>query len=311
MTSNKTGPSIAVAMSTYNGERFLQEQIDSILKQEEVKLDLFVRDDGSTDRTVSILREYDYFYGNVHVCFGKNEGVGNSFMDAFYAIPSQFDFYAFADQDDIWMPDKCRVAIEKLQETGKSLYASNQECIDANGKSLGLRYGDSQYIHLKPVEVISYNMISGCTFVFPSVFADELRERRFSRDLLQVRIHDVSVAAAASVTGGIYYDNNAYIKYRQHENNVVGVKETTFIDDIKNKIKKAQDKSKRNGRSRLAKEIMKLYPVDSDRVDMIQECASPGLFKSKKRLICSSGELCKYTGETQVGFIIKVLLGLF
>ena len=106
---HKSGPEkpekIAVLMSTYNGEEFLRDQIESILNQEKVNVTLYVRDDGSSDRTVEILSSYEE-QGKLKLICGKNCGVGNSFMHLLYTSDQDFDFYAFSDQDDIWLPDK-------------------------------------------------------------------------------------------------------------------------------------------------------------------------------------------------------------
>lgn len=311
MTSNKTGPSMAVVMSTYNGERFLGQQIDSILEQSGVSVDLYVRDDASTDGTGDILRYYEGRYDNVHVEFGESLGVGNSFMKALDQIPDGYDYYGFSDQDDIWMTDKCIAAVEKLRETGKVLYASNQECVDAEGNTLGLRYGPEDHIHVQPVEIVFLNMLAGCTFVFTRDLAERLREKPFSDDLLRVRIHDVVVAAAASLCGGICYDEASHMKYRQHEDNVVGAAQTTRLDDIKTKVKKAFDRSERNGRSRLARELVERLPESSENVRLLRECAHPEIRENRNTLIRNSRELCGYTGETRIGFIAKVVTGLF
>lgn len=137
MDTNTTKPSIAVIMSTYNGEKYLREQLDSILNQKDVNLDLYVRDDGSVDGTAEILNQYSKRYPQVHVELAANAGVGNSFMNCLYSVPGEYQYYGFADQDDIWLQDKCIAGISALKRTGKALYSSNQECVDSDGKSLG------------------------------------------------------------------------------------------------------------------------------------------------------------------------------
>lgn len=122
---------VAVLLSTYNGSKYIKEQIDSILSQEGVNIDIYIRDDGSTDETVNII--YEYKSNNIFLTEGKNIGVGNSFMELLYSVPEIYDYYAFADQDDIWSEKKIRIAIEVLQKNKKHLYASNQELIDKSG----------------------------------------------------------------------------------------------------------------------------------------------------------------------------------
>lgn len=85
---------VAVLMSTFNGDKYLREQIDSILAQEGVDLTLFIRDDGSSDCTIDIVREYLAREDNIVFCRGKNVGVGNSFMKLLYNCPDDYDYSA-------------------------------------------------------------------------------------------------------------------------------------------------------------------------------------------------------------------------
>ena len=85
---------VAVLMSTYNGEKYLREQIDSILAQTDVAVSLFVRDDGSSDGTEKILAEYAANDPRVRYEMCENVGVGNSFMNLLYSVPDTFDYYA-------------------------------------------------------------------------------------------------------------------------------------------------------------------------------------------------------------------------
>ena len=94
---------VAVLMSTYNGEKYIRDQIDSILSQIKVNVTLFIRDDGSTDSTVKIITQYTEKYSNIKFWVGENIGVGNSFMQLLYSLTDEFDYYAFSDQDDIWL----------------------------------------------------------------------------------------------------------------------------------------------------------------------------------------------------------------
>lgn len=298
---------VAVLMSTYNGKKFLCEQLDSILSQTNVEVEIFIRDDGSMDGTKEILDKYAVKEG-IHVDYAENVGVGNSFMNLLYSVPSDFDYYAFSDQDDIWMDCKLCEAIEMLRKSGKMLYASNQECVDGDGKSLGLRYEPEKYIHLKPEEIVSRNMISGCTMVFTKEFFKilESENHRPSFALLLNRIHDVWVAAVASLYDAIVYDSRAFIKYRQHENNVVGAYDGGLKKRTKERMKKVMHKQYRNGRSMLAKELCSCFSEISDEYPLLKICAGgkSGILKNRKALR-------SYTGESAFAFFAKTVLGLF
>ena len=95
---------VCVMMSTYNGADFIEEQIESIRKQNQVAVDLYIRDDGSTDRTVELLRMYSR-YDDIFVWEEKQTGVADSFWNLLERM-GEYEYYAFADQDDIWDCDK-------------------------------------------------------------------------------------------------------------------------------------------------------------------------------------------------------------
>ncbi len=303
---------VAVIMSTYNGEKYLAEQLDSILNQSDVEVEIFVRDDGSSDGTGNVLVGYAEKFSNIHIELAQNVGVGNSFMNALYSVPDMFDYYALADQDDIWEERKIIEAVQLLQKSNKLLYASNQECVDKSVNSLCLRYKEDADIHLSPVSVLSENMIAGCTFVFSKEFFNILKkeENRPEPLLLKNRIHDVWIAMVASLFEGIEYDSRSFIKYRQHENNVVGAK-SSFAKKIKGRIKKIRKAEFRNGRSLLAKEIVEKFPQQAERYPLIKVCSKAKSLKDKYKILKNQKELRSYTKESYFGFFIKVLFGLF
>ena len=107
---------VQVLLSTYNGEAYIKEQLDSILNQEGVSVRLLVRDDGSTDSTKDILRAYGALHKNIRYIYGENAGVTASFFRLFELSDETVDFYALADQDDVWDADKLKIACEKLEE---------------------------------------------------------------------------------------------------------------------------------------------------------------------------------------------------
>ena len=98
-------PSVCVLMSTYNGEQFIREQLESICSQNGVNVTLLIRDDGSKDNTLSILKSFEEKIPMRVITDGENLGPGNSFMELVYQA-GDFDFYAFSDQDDIWKNNK-------------------------------------------------------------------------------------------------------------------------------------------------------------------------------------------------------------
>lgn len=306
---------VAVLMSTYNGEKYLREQIDSILAQTGVEVTLIVRDDGSSDGTANILAEYADKYKNVKYELCENVGVGNSFLKLIYSAPDNFDYYALSDQDDIWRREKLVAAIEFLKKSNGMLYGSNQECVDKDGVSLGLRYAADEHIHLTPPEIMTQNMIAGCTMVFTREFYDILTEEshRPSAEILKLRIHDVWIAEVAALYGRLVYDRRSYIAYRQHENNFVGAfeKKQGFFKKTSKRLKKLLRPECGGERSEFAREICKKFPDRAELFPLLKICADSRTRKGKKSILKNGKELRSYSREKRLVFYIKVKRGSF
>ena len=302
----------AVLMSTWNGEKYLKEQIDSILGQAGVDVTLYIRDDGSEDGTIGILRQLDAENPSIHVFTEGNIGVGSSFMELVYRVPQEYDLYAFADQDDIWLEGKLRRAAEMIgDQTEPVLYCSNQMLTDAGMHRIGLRHTKAP--DTSWMQILCNNLLSGCTMVWNRALQAILAEpaRRPSPELLKKRIHDVWVGMTAAVAGSILYDPEAYILYRQQEKNVVGVKNTPRWKEWK---KKLLNPALRSGRSDLAKEISEKVESDTLNVEDHIRLAQYASYKKSiiKRLnLFTDQRICRYSGEDRLTFCLKVLFGLF
>ena len=134
---------IAVLLSSYNGEQFIKEQIDSVLNQKECKVSLLVRDDGSTDNTIKILENY-VNKGNLNYYCGKNLKPAKSFLDLVKHSP-ECEFYAFCDQDDVWEEDKLISAINQIGDTSTpTCYHSAYMMVDKDLNEIGI--GGNDYV---------------------------------------------------------------------------------------------------------------------------------------------------------------------
>ena len=228
-------PTVAVLMSTYNGEKYIREQLDSIFNQENVLVKLFVRDDGSTDSTVDILKEYSHRFPIEIILDGENVRPGESFMRLVYKFADEpgIEYYAFADQDDIWLADKLSTAIRHLKEIGHvtpALYSSNQY-IYTNGENKGVRHEEPQRIDL--ISHMTKNTIAGCTFVFNKALAQIVDEAdRPDPRILRYRLHDAWMMLVAITNGKVIYDKTSHMLYRIHSENLVGIKRMSFSDKI-------------------------------------------------------------------------------
>lgn len=219
-------PSVLVMMATYNGEKYVEEQIESILNQEGVNITLLISDDCSSDDTVAICRNLAKRDNRIQVKENsKNVGVTLNFMNmVFMADPTLFDFFAFSDQDDYWLPKKLISAIREIEKKkdGPYLYYSDILNVDDS-----LKFGKPEYRPFAPFTgslklLFTMNWALGCTMVFNSSFLELLQ---LYRPPTWPRIHDVWVHLVALSCGCVVSDlNNAYILRRITGDNVVGAK---------------------------------------------------------------------------------------
>ena len=214
---------VTVLMSTYNGDRFLREQLDSIFSQEKVHVRLIVRDDGSSDRTLDILREYQAAHSDMLIISdGNNMRACASFL---YLIRTYTDdnYFALADQDDIWDADKLFIgikAIQKLEDDDENiplLYYSNLRIVDEDNIFARISHAVPHVAKNKYAALIE-NLATGCTVVYNRNLANLAK----SAQPEQYSMHDVWLYRVAKIFGEAIYDFEPHINYRQHAENVVG-----------------------------------------------------------------------------------------
>lgn len=217
-------PSVLVMMATYNGEKYVAEQIDSILAQEGVNVTLLISDDGSSDNTPSICNRYAENASSVQFTVNENnKGLARNFMDMLYGADSTaFDYFAFSDQDDYWMSNKLVKAIEAISSAGEGprLYYSDVCNVDEHLNGESREYGAFASYANSLGLLLTVNWASGCTMVFNSAFASALQQY-VPGDW--PRIHDGWVHLVARVLNAQVPDlDHAYIKRRISGQNQVG-----------------------------------------------------------------------------------------
>lgn len=265
---------VQVLMSTYNGEEYLREQIDSILLQKGVEVHLLVRDDGSEDNTVNILREYE----SIEVIKGENVGVCRSFFELINKS-GIFPYYSFADQDDVWDEDKLLVATSALDANCDVpvVYASNTRLVDADLNFL-INEEDNPKTTLGSAFIKNY--CTGCTMVFNDKLMSFLKNHQSD----YVPMHDWWVNLVCLSLGGIsYYDVSPHMNYRQHSRNVLGA-ESNFMTKAKNRWKKFLYKPYQ--RDVMAKELLTIYGNDitDENILILKSLSNPNvhlLFETK------------------------------
>lgn len=206
---------VAILLSTYNGEKYLKEQLDSILAQTYTNFELIIRDDGSKDNTVKIIKEYiEKTDKEITLIEGKNLGFIKSFFDLLKR--GDADYYAYADQDDIWIPNKIELAVNslnKLDDRVPNMAFSNVDYYDTEMNFIGK--GDSK--NKKPSFLNSlYECINqGMTMVINKkareYIIDNIPEKCF--------FHDWWTYMICTAFGNVVQDDVVTVKYRRAKTN--------------------------------------------------------------------------------------------
>lgn len=247
---------ITVLLATYNGEKYLRQQLDSIFNQTYQNVKVFARDDGSKDSTVEILEEYSKKYNLVYVK-GENIGAFENFLELIKIAPES-PVYAYCDQDDVWIPEKLEIAeraISKAEINGKpTIYIhanysvnNNLNVIDQPNVS---GFSEANNLALAIVR----NICQGSACVFNSALMSEIRKRP-SDFIIQHDWWTYSVCVA--IGGNIIADPRPLILYRQHDNNVLG-SHIGLINRMRRRFKMIFQKSDHN-RVKLCKAILANY----------------------------------------------------
>ncbi len=231
---------VDVLMATYNGEKYLKEQIESILNQTYKNIQLIISDDCSTDKTREILKQYEkndkvkIFYQE------KNLGYVKNFEFLLKNIEN--DLYMLSDQDDIWENEKIQKSVEKLENENLDLVFGDLEVVDENLNTIYKSFDEYMKIDRKINKCIEnyklqylYNCITGCTILSKKEFLNKIIP--FPTDS-KYMLHDFWIGLIVALYGKIGYIKETYIKYRQHGNNQVGTGKATYkfkkMDDVRN-----------------------------------------------------------------------------
>lgn len=227
---------IDILLATYNGEKYLKEQIDSILNQTYKNIKLIVSDDCSKDKTVEILKEYEKKDERVEIYIQeKNLGVVKNIEFLLSKVESKY--YMLSDQDDIWNEEKVEKSLEKLKEENADLVFGDLEVVDKDLKTVYPSFGDFMLLNDKIEKYINtdklnylYNCVTGCTILAKKETINYILPLPNESKYL---IHDHWIGLMVSLHGKVAYIKEKYIKYRQHGNNEIGAKKVShFMDNL-------------------------------------------------------------------------------
>lgn len=212
---------VAILMSTYNGEAFLGQQIDSIISQSFKDWKLYIRDDGSTDATIKIIKEYCIKDNRINFIHDNFKRLGPK--RSFFALLKQVDadYYFFSDQDDVWKKEKISILLDNFSHTKNcpQVIYSGLQCTDQNlnpiemsaNYTVGRIKGNNRFI---------CNDASGCTMAFNHKTKEYFLKGDFCNP--DIIMHDWWIVLIAEAFGKVIFVDKQLIYYRQHQNNTVG-----------------------------------------------------------------------------------------
>lgn len=217
---------VAIIVSTYNGEKYIEEQLKSLCNQTYPNVEIYIRDDGSKDETVSILEKYKKENNNIHIIKAQNVGVVGSFYECLREAYPNADYFAYCDQDDIWHEDKIQKAIETLEDKSQMTKDDNLDIEKPKLYFTEFNYCDDELKFMKTSKMNKKGatfrnsllecICSGNTMVFDKKMAKLVLDSGTQ----DVCLHDWWLYMIATVKGKIIYDPNPSLEYRRTGNNV-------------------------------------------------------------------------------------------
>lgn len=214
---------VSIAVATYNGEKYLKEQLDSIYNQTYKNIEVIVCDDCSSDKTVEILEEYSKNFGLKYFVNETNLGFVKNFEKAISLCSG--DYIALSDQDDIWIENKIEILLKNIADN--LLIHSDCELIDENGETIKEFWKGEIKSHKCFEDFLFSNVVTGCTILF-------------KKDLLRYALpfperlayHDWYLAVVAAKFSQITYISAALTKYRQHIAQDTGTKKPSKLQSL-------------------------------------------------------------------------------
>ena len=226
---------IAILMATYNGEKYLREQIDSLLAQTCQNWHLYVHDDGSKDNTLSILREYTETYTDkiTLMDYPSQGGACKNFLSMLERVEAPY--YMFCDQDDIWLPEKINVSLEAMRQTMRNkgnnpiIVNTDLTIVDEATRIIHPSFWQYENIHPEfPKRFSDYaalNVATGCTMLF-NAHVKDIMCKPYDKALM----HDTWITLCTIASGGTLCNvEKSTILYRQHGSNTLGVPDVNML----------------------------------------------------------------------------------
>lgn len=262
-------PNIAILLASYNGDRYIGKQIESILAQSFSNWKIYIHDDGSKDKTMDVINSYTSKYPD-KIKYVEGPSTGGAKSNFFFLLNKvEADFYLFCDQDDYWLEDKIEKTystLKKIDEPNKPvLVFTDLKIVDSNLNIIA----DKMSVYQKLVcdkltlnKILVQNYVTGCTMMINR----NLREMMIKcQDYSKVIMHDWWAAIIAAKYGNILFLDESTILYRQHGDNSVGAKQMNLKNGINKFRYQKRDMKESIMLTRLqAQEFKNVYELHED-----------------------------------------------
>jgi glycosyltransferase involved in cell wall biosynthesis len=210
-------PEVEVLLATFNGGKYLKQFLESLKQQEGVKIHLRVSDDGSTDSTLEIVNFYKSEFESCQIFDGPGKGASLNFFSLL--DKASFDFIAFADQDDIWLPEHLINSVRRLESDPNPLSMTFCQVIESKNFSKDTeKVWPNIYSSPRLHEIFFQNFARGCTIVFRKELAELIKQK----DKDCAIMHDWWIYLVAMTCGSVTFSTDCEVRYRLHANNLVG-----------------------------------------------------------------------------------------
>ncbi len=253
---------LIILMSTYNGEKFIREQLDSLLGQSLAPTKILIRDDGSRDETMNILEEYASEHPQIDYFNGPNKGPAKSFWELIEKC-ERADYYALCDQDDVWFEDKMETAVQMLEKEDNKiplLYLSKYTLTDGKLDPIDSDVSDLYRFSDFPHSLL-YHTAPGCTFVFNDAARDKIVKYDVEKEYCM--IHDSLIHKIVAMFGKVILDGSSHMYYRQHGNNEIGMS-ADKIRVFAGRIQRFLNGKMKGYRSLMARSLLNVYGDEAE-----------------------------------------------
>lgn len=306
---------IDILMATYNGEMYIEEQIESIINQSYKMWKLYIRDDGSTDNTIRIIQRYINQYPDKITLISDNKvglGAKNNFKELMKYVSN--NYCMFSDQDDVWLSNKIELSLKKIKELESKygdrtpiLVHTDLKVVDSNKNIISdsfWRYQSLNYKNTQTNRLIVENIVTGCTMIINRSLIE------ISKNIPEESImHDAWIALVASIKGIVYSLPIQTIMYRQHNENEVGAKSSKGIKFIMSNLSANKINKSISNSIVQANKLYELYECDINESDKLKLKTFINIKKYnffKRKTLAIRYKLYKDDLKRRIGYLIFI-----